>query len=54
MLGKNINITNTSTETLLEVSRQADIEVKTVKTKYMVVSRHKNAGQNFKLMIANK
>jgi hypothetical protein len=45
-LGGNINITNRKTEALLEASTEVDIEVNTGKTKYMVVSRHQNAGQN--------
>jgi hypothetical protein len=39
---------------LLEASREIGLEVKTDKTKHMVMSRHQNAAQNHKLMTANK
>jgi hypothetical protein len=37
-LGENINTTKKNTETLLEVSRETDLEINTEKTKYMVKS----------------
>jgi len=39
---------------LLDASREVSLEVNTEKTKYMVMSRHKNAGQNHDLPIVNK
>jgi len=39
---------------VLEVSREVGLEVNTEKTKYMVVSRHQNVGQNHNLLIANR
>jgi hypothetical protein len=39
---------------VLEPSRDVDLEVNTEKTKYMVVSCNQNAEQNHNLLIANK
>jgi len=39
---------------VLEPSRDVDLEVNTEKTKYMVVSCHQNVEQNHNLLIANK
>jgi len=41
------------TAVLLDVSKKVGLEVHTEKTKYMVISRHHNAGQN-NVMISNK
>jgi hypothetical protein len=35
-----------SRETLIDASKEVGLEVNTEKTKYMLLSRHKNAGQN--------
>jgi len=40
-------------EALLETSREIGLEVNTEKTKYMVVSRHQNVGQNHNLLTDN-
>jgi hypothetical protein len=53
ILGENIN-TVKKTTALLEASRDVGIEVNTKKTKYMFMSCDQNAGQNHKLLIANK
>jgi hypothetical protein len=43
-----------NTKALLKASREVSLELNTGKTKYMVVSRQENAGQNHNLLIANK
>jgi transcriptional regulator with PAS, ATPase and Fis domain len=55
VLDENINTINRKTETLLEVSREVNLEVCTEKKiKYMVVSCHQNVGQRHNLLTANK
>jgi hypothetical protein len=39
---------------MLVASRAVGLEVNTENTKYVVVSRHQNAGRNQNLLIANK
>jgi hypothetical protein len=34
-------------ETFIEASKEAGLEVNTEKTKYMLLSRHQNEGQNY-------
>jgi hypothetical protein len=41
-----INTINENTETLLEASRDVGLEINAEKTKYMIMSRHQNSGQN--------
>jgi len=41
-------------ESLLEASREVDLEVNTEKTEYIVVSRHQNVGQNHILLTDDK
>jgi hypothetical protein len=53
-LGDNINTTNEDTETLFGVSRDVGLEINVEKTKYMIMSRHQNSGQNQNIRIANE
>jgi hypothetical protein len=39
---------------LTESSREVSLEINTVKIKYMLLSRHQNAGQNHGMKIANR
>jgi hypothetical protein len=46
LLGDNIDTINKNTETLIDASKEVGLEVNVEKTKYMLVSRDQNAGQN--------
>jgi hypothetical protein len=52
----NVNINNMKTQEFCqtEASKKDGLEVNAERTKYMVMSRHQNAGQNLNLLIANK
>jgi hypothetical protein len=54
LLGSSINIIKEKTETLLEASRDIGIEINAEKTKYMIMSRYPNSGQNQNIRIANE
>jgi hypothetical protein len=43
-----------NTQTLIDASKEVGLEVNTEKTKYMLLSRHKNAGQNHDIKIGNR
>jgi hypothetical protein len=49
LLGDNIYTINKNTETLIDASKEVGIEVNVEKTKYMLVSRDQNAGQNWEI-----
>jgi hypothetical protein len=46
LLGDSINTINENKEILLEASRDVGLEINAEKTKYMIMSRHPNSGQN--------
>jgi hypothetical protein len=41
------------TETSIDASKEVDLNVNTEKTKYMLLSRHQNVGQNHDIMMGN-
>jgi hypothetical protein len=54
LLGDSINTIKVNKETRLEVSRDIGLEVNAEKTKYMIMSRHPNSGQNQNIRTANE
>jgi hypothetical protein len=54
LLNENINTIKKSTKDQFEASKEVGLEVKTKKTEYMVLSRHKNIGKNHSLLTAIK
>jgi hypothetical protein len=53
LLGDNLDTIKKSTETLIDASTEVGLEINVEKTKYMLLSRHQNAGQNRYIKIAN-
>jgi hypothetical protein len=53
LLGDNIDAIKKNAETLIGASKDVGLEVNTEKTKYMLQSRHQNAGQSYDIKIAN-
>jgi hypothetical protein len=54
LLGDTVNTIKENSETLLEASRDIDLEINTEKMKYMIMSHHPNSGQDQNIRIANK
>jgi hypothetical protein len=54
LLDDSINIIKVNKETLLETSRDVGLEINAEKTKYMIMSRHPNSGQNYNIRITNE
>jgi hypothetical protein len=53
LLGDNIDTVEKNTETLIDASKVVGLEMNVEKTKYMLLARHQNAGQNQDIKIAN-
>jgi hypothetical protein len=54
LLDDSINTIKEKTETLLEASRDIGLEINAEKTKYMIMSRYPNSGQNQNIRTANE
>jgi hypothetical protein len=56
LLGDNIDTIKKSTETLIDASKEAGLEINVEKTKYsyMLLSRYQNVGRNRDIKIANR
>jgi hypothetical protein len=47
LLGENIDTIKKNTETVVDASKEVGLEIYVDKTKYMLLSRHQNVGQNW-------
>jgi hypothetical protein len=54
LLGDSINTIKENSETLLEASKDTGLEINAENTKYMIMSRYPNSGQNQNIRIANE
>jgi hypothetical protein len=54
LLGDNIDIIRKDTDILIDASKEVGLEINVEKTKYMLLSRHQNVGQNRDIKIANR
>jgi hypothetical protein len=46
VLADDVDTIKKNTETVIDTSKEADLEVNAEETKYMLLSCHQNAGQN--------
>jgi hypothetical protein len=53
-LGDNIDTVEKNTEALINAIKEVGLETNVEKTKYMLLSRYQNAGQNLDIKIANR
>jgi hypothetical protein len=54
LLGDNIDTIKKNTETLIDASKEVGLEINVEKTKYMLLSRQQNVGQNWDMKISNR
>jgi hypothetical protein len=54
LLGDDIDTVKENTQTLIGASNEVGLEVNTGRTKYILLSRHQNAGQNHDIKIGNR
>jgi coproporphyrinogen III oxidase-like Fe-S oxidoreductase len=53
LLGDNTSTIKKNTENLIDASKEVGVEINVEKTKYMLLSRYQNVGQNRDIKIAN-
>jgi hypothetical protein len=54
LLADNIDTIKKNTETLIDASKEVDLEINVEKTKYMLLSHHQTAVQNRDIKIGNR
>jgi hypothetical protein len=54
LLGDNKETLKKNTETLIDASKEAGLEINVEKSKYVLVARHQNAGQNWDIQMAKR
>jgi hypothetical protein len=54
LLGDNMDTVKKNTETLIDASKEVGLDINVEKSKYMLLSRHQNIGQNRDIKIANR
>jgi hypothetical protein len=54
LLGDNKDTIKKNTETLMDASKEVGLELNAEKTKHMLLSHHKKAGQNHDIKAANR
>jgi sorting nexin-29 len=54
LLGDSVNTIKDNSKTLLDATGDIGLEINAEKTKYMIMSRHLNSGQNQNIRIANE
>jgi hypothetical protein len=54
LLGDNIDTIKKNTESLIDASKEVGLDVNAEKTKYILLSRHQNAGQNRNTKMADR
>jgi hypothetical protein len=53
LLRGNIDTTKKDTKTVIDTNKEVGLEINVEKTKYMLLSHHWNAGQNWDIKIAD-
>jgi hypothetical protein len=54
LLGDNVDTIKRNTETLIDASQEVGLKINIENTKYMLISRHQNVGQNRDIKVANR